>query len=234
MENLKRKIKRKATLFQIGGYRPSGELTSSIFGKVNLSLPNEEWPYSNNKPMIPLCQINITQLPYIPELLKDIEMITLFIDSDELPDNNPNGQKWCLRAYKCIKDLVPILNVPYESNIMVFEMKPSLIEEDYPCWDDFVEELNKQNIPITEEVNEFYDNHLNNVSGFKVGGWPTTIQSEIYWAPYNQHPVNPLFVFQIDSTEKGNWYWGDSGVGYFGRGTTSEGSNEWVIEWQCF
>ncbi|WMT43292.1 DUF1963 domain-containing protein [Paenibacillus sp. D2_2] len=234
MEILKRKIMRQATLLQIGGFRPSGELTSSIFGKVNVSLPNEEWPSSNNKPMIPLCQINIIQLPYIPVSLKDIEMITLFIDSNDLPDNNPNGQKWCLRAYKYIKDLVPIQSVPYESNIKVFEMKPTLIEEDYPCWDDFVEELSKENIPVTVEINDFYNNHLNNVSGLKVGGWPTTIQSEIYWAPYNQHPVNPQFVFQIDSTDKGNWFWGDNGVGYIGRGTTIEGSNEWVIEWQCF
>lgn len=64
--------------------------------------------------------------------------------------------------------------------------------------------------------------------------WHTLIQSEIYWAPYNQHPAKPEYIFQIDSTEKGNWMWGDNGVGYFGRGTKEGHEDEWTIEWQCY
>ncbi|XEC96669.1 DUF1963 domain-containing protein [Paenibacillus tarimensis] len=234
MINLKDKFVRRATLMEIGGFKPTGDLTSSIFGKVNLSLPDEEWPHSNNKPMIPICQVNLVQLPYIPELLRDIEMITLFIDSEELPSNCPNGQTWCLRAYSDIKDLVPIKDQPIESSVKVFEMKPILVEEDYPHWEDFVNDLYKEHIEVTEEIKEYYERHFQNVPGFKIGGWPTLIQSEIFWAPYNQHPAEPKFAFQIDSTEKGNWYWGDSGVGYIGRGTSKGSTNEWVIEWQCY
>jgi hypothetical protein len=69
---------------------------------------------------------------------------------------------------------------------------------------------------------------------FKLGGWPTLIQSEIFWAPWNRHPAAPEYVFQIDSTGKGNWSWGDGGVGYFGRGTAPGKTDEWALAWQCY
>ncbi|HEX8776147.1 MAG TPA: hypothetical protein VF735_21435, partial [Pyrinomonadaceae bacterium] len=64
-------------------------------------------------------------------------------------------------------------------------------------------------------------------------GWPTLIQSEIYWAPWNKHPANPEYVFQINSEEKANWRWGDAGVGHFGRGT-GVAKNQWALSWQCY
>ncbi|MHC4974852.1 MAG: DUF1963 domain-containing protein, partial [Planctomycetota bacterium] len=73
-----------------------------------------------------------------------------------------------------------------------------------------------------------------NTPGFKLGGWPTLIQSEIFWAPWNRHPAAPEYVFQIDSTAKGNWSWGDGGVGYFGRGTAPGKTDEWALAWQCY
>jgi uncharacterized protein YwqG len=42
-----------------------------------------------------------------------------------------------------------------------------------------------------------------------------------------------IVVFQIDTTEKGNWQWGDAGVGYFGRRTAAGHEDEWAISWQC-
>ena len=60
------------------------------------------------------------------------------------------------------------------------------------------------------------------------------IQSELYWAPWNRHEAKPEYVFQIDSTEKGNWMWGDNGIGYFGRGTAPGKENEWVLVTQFY
>ena len=73
---------------------------------------------------------------------------------------------------------------------------------------------------------------LENVPGLKLGGWPTLIQSEIFWAPWNRHPASPEYVFQIDSDEKAQWAWGDAGVGYFGRGTAPGRRDEWALSWQ--
>lgn len=44
---------------------------------------------------------------------------------------------------------------------------------------------------------------LSNVAGTTLGGWPTLIQSEVFWGPSNEYPASPEHVFQIDSTEKG-------------------------------
>jgi len=235
LETIKDKVKRKATLMQIGGFKPDNDLSSSWFGKVMLCLPGEEWPTCNGKPLNALCQINLTQLPYVPELLSDLEFITVFISPENYPSDDPNGVNWCLRSYKKIGDLIPLKQIETNSSIKAFQMKGILIDEDYPGWDDFSNiQFKDSELELPEEIEENYWDHFNNISGFKIGGWPTLIQSEIYWAPYNQHPANPEYVFQIDSTEKGNWIWGDNGVGYFGRGIKEGHKDEWALEWQCY
>lgn len=233
LETIKDKVKRKATIMQIGGFKPDNNLSSSWFGKVMLCLPGEEWPSTNGKSMNALCQINLTELPYVPESLKDLEFITVFIGPDEYPNNDANGVNWCLRAYRNIENLVPLKQVATDSRIKPFQMKGILVEEDYPSWDDF-SNIEDSELELEEEIEEEYWDHFNNVEGFKIGGWPSLIQSEIYWAPYNQHPINPEYAFQINTTEKGNWMWGDNGIGYFGRGTNEGCMDEWAIEWQCY
>jgi len=176
-----------------------------------------------------LCQINLTELPFRPPRLVDLEFITVFIGPDELPiiGENTNGTNWCLRAYPSIAPLRPLECLQTSSPIKPFPMRPKIVEEDYPCWEDVPCE-------IPTEIDDEYHDLFGNVSGFKMGGWPSLIQGEIHWASWRNHPISPEYVFQIDSTEKGNWMWGDGGVGYFGRGTVSGRENEWAIDWQCY
>ena len=72
-----------------------------------------------------------------------------------------------------------------------------------------------------------------NQSGTTLGGWPTLVQAECDWGPFNRHPANPEFVFQIDTEPKAHWAWGDSGVGYLGRGIGAH-TNVWTLAWQCY
>jgi hypothetical protein len=58
-----------------------------------------------------------------------------------------------------------------------------------------------------------------------LGGWPTLIQSEISWG--KKHPAAPEYVFQINTTQKGNWMWGDNG-------TAKGRRDEWALDWQCY
>ncbi|WLQ16576.1 hypothetical protein O5O45_11655 [Hahella aquimaris] len=44
-------------------------------------------------------------------------------------------------------------------------------------------------------------------SGGKGEVWPSLIQSEIFWSPWNKHDAVPDYVFQIDTTRKGGWMW---------------------------
>lgn len=201
----------------------------SWFGKVDLSLPGETWPTHNNELLSPLAQINLTPFPFRPPHLSDVEIITVFINEAELPSSDePNGAGWCLRAYRSFADLIPLAK-PEElkSDLKAFPLKPAIIEIDYPCHEDV-------DIELPEELDDNYADHFKTIEGFKLGGWPFLIQSEIYWAPWNKHPAKPEYVFQIDSCEKGQWQWGDSGVGYFGRGTEPGHENTWTMSWQCY
>jgi uncharacterized protein YwqG len=226
LEQIKKQLRRKAVLLEIGGFKPVDDDKASWFGCVNFYSAGEDWPAFEGKPLHPLCQINLVEFPYRMKELEDIDFITVFI-SDDIPNDTPNGQGWCLRTYRSIDKLVPINKVATNSQIKSFQMRPKIIEEDYPCWEDIP-------IEIPEEIEENYYDIFSNVSGFKFGGWPTLIQSEIFWAPFNKHPIKPEFVFQIDSNEKANWFWGDNGAGYFARGTTPGKENEWAFSCQCY
>lgn len=226
-EEFGNKIKKSAIRFQVGGFRPTESLTASWFGKVTVAKDGESWPESNGNPMIPICQLNLSELSQRPENLQNIELITLFIDSENLPDDQPNGERWLLRTYSSIKELkqieIPAVDFPIRS----FQLKPGGLENDFPCFEDCP-------IEIPEEFDDNYYDLFPNLEGLKIGGWPTLLQSEILWAPFNQHPAEPEFVFQIDSEEKGNWNWGDNGVAYIGRGTKPGHKNEWTFSWQCY
>lgn len=227
LEDLKQELARSGTQLEIGGFRPSDDPLDSWFGRVNVCAPGEAWPEFEGKPMHALCQINVRSLPIRPQGLADIDFIAVFIGPDELPIDTPNGERWCLRAYKSIDTLVPLAHRETQSRIKAFRMRPNTFHRDYPCWEDVP-------IDLPEDIDDSYYDHFENIRGFKLGGWPTLIQAQIFWAPWNKHPASPEFVFQIDSTEKGNWMWGDNGVGYFGRGTIPGKEDEWALAWQCY
>lgn len=229
-EEILEKIARKPTVFLVGGFRPDDDILSSWVGKVMVGKEGEEWPMSDGEPMIPLCQINLTRIPYKPDNLKDIEFITVFIDGEDLPcKDEPNGEKWCLRAYKKIDELIPIKSPQMDCYMRLkpFQLKPELVEADCPSWEDCP-------VEISEECDDDYHDIFINRDGLKVGGWPSLIQGEIFWAPLNRQPAKPEYVFQIDSLEKAGLFWGDTGCAYFGRGTTPGHEDTWHFTWQCF
>jgi hypothetical protein len=230
VDAVRAQLRRRAIHMEIGGFRPPEGPGGSWFGGVNLALPGEAWPTHNGKPMYALAQIDLTQLPFRPPRLDDVEMITIFIDDDLPTDHEPNGDGWCLRAYPDASALIPLAQVDTGSYIKPFPMRPRVIDEDYPNWEDVPIELSK-------DIRERYHDLFQTAEGLKLGGWPFLVQSEIYWGgggPWEEHPAQPEYVFQIDSTDKGSWMWGDSGLGYFGRGTRPGRTDEWALSWQCY
>jgi uncharacterized protein YwqG len=219
-------LRRRAIRMQVGGFRPPDSPLVSWFGRVNVALPGESWPASGGAPMHPLCQINVVELPFRPAGLEDVQMVTVFIGPSELPYETPNGVGWCLRAYQDVQALVPLEGAPRGSAIRAYPMRPEVVEEDFPCWEDV-------SIELPESVEERYDDLFPNAGGVKLGGWPSLVQSEIDGPPRDPQAA-PRYVFQIDSVEKAHWQWGDSGVGYFGRGSTPETSSDWFLSWQCY
>ena len=224
---VRERLRRRAIVFEVGGFRPSEDLFESWFGRVNVCTAGEAWPELDGKPMHALCQINLTTMPFRPPRLDDVEMLAVFIGPDVLAMDTPNGRNWCIRAYKQIAGLVPLGQRDTGSITKPFPMRSRVVEDDFPCWEDVPLEL-------PEEIADNYYDLFKNTSGFKLGGWPTLIQAEIYWAPWNKHPTAPEYVFQIDSEPKANWSWGNGGVGYFGRGTAEGKEDEWTCAWQCY
>ena len=227
LESAKEALRRRAIVLEIGGFRPPDDPLTSWFGRVNFAANGEDWPTTDGRPMRALCQINLTEMPFRPPRLDDVDFIAVFVGPDELPNDDANGTNWCLRAYPSLDSLKPLAHIETGTHIKQFPMRPEIVDEDYPNWEDV-------NVELDEDVADNYYDHFNNASGLKLGGWPTLVQSEIFWAPWNKHPASPQYVFQIDTTEKGNWMWGDNGVGYFGRGTSSNHENDWACEWQCY
>ncbi|RPI32459.1 MAG: DUF1963 domain-containing protein [Chloroflexota bacterium] len=214
---------------EIGGIRPSESLSASWFGRVLIGSVGERWPFFNQKPMLALAQVNVAGLPFRTPGFADIDFITVFIRSDRLPlPGEQNGTSWILRAYNSLANLVPLEPPNTDSFIKPFQMNPKVVDDDFPCFDDIP-------VYLRDRIrNAYQENQIKNTDSFKLGGWPTLIQSEIQWVPFNQHSSKPEYVFQIDSTEKGNWMWGDSGMGYFGRDTVEGHKDDWMLSWQCY
>ncbi len=217
---------RPVSLMQLGGFRPTDNPFASWFGRVRVSRPNESHPMHGGEPMLPLCQINCAELPYHPPSLADIRLLTVFIAPDELPMDTANGDGWLLRAYTEQDELIPIVTPEIASPIKAFPIRYELGAADYPCQEDAP-------VQVPDEYDDSYDDLFPNYERSKVGGYPTLIQGELYWSPYNRHPANPEYIFQINSEEKADWWWGDNGIGYFGRGTGTT-RDVWTMTWTCY
>ena len=215
-------IKRQAIVFAPLDKKPADD-HSSWMGKVTVARLGETWPEWNSKPMMPVCQLDLTQLELVPANLDDIALLTLFVAENDLPDGDQNGYRWLLRAYQDIDGLIPLTPPDAEFPIKPVALVPEEPADDFPCWEDVA-------VDVPEELDEEYYDLFENLDGIKIGGWPTLIQGEIYWP---QPEAQPQYVLQIDSLEESEWSWGDGGVAYIGRGTPAFARDVWVFDWQC-
>jgi hypothetical protein len=108
LEGLEAKLRKKASRIIVGGFRPPEAPDGSWFGRVRLAMPDEEWPADRGKPMLPLCQLNLTEMPFVPPNLNDVCLITVFISAISLSADAENGDGWQLRAYPSLDGWVQI------------------------------------------------------------------------------------------------------------------------------
>ena len=227
MELWRGKLARKASRMVFDQAEPATDSPCSWFGRITLGEPDEDWPRSKRRPMWPLLQIVVAELPVRPAALDGIALVRVYIDPKFYKRDTDHGQGWEVRASPTLEGLERIAEPKHGSKIWARRGRWELIEPDYPTSDDLPADF-----PETMR-DDYYDLGCENQYGTKVGGWPSNIQSEIWWAPWNKHPYNPEYVFQIDSDEENvNWMWGDAGVGYSGRGT-GEHRDRWAMSWQC-
>lgn len=225
LEYLREQLVRPAILFEPGGSDQSS--VGSFFGKVEVGARDETWPVHDGRPMIGLLQLNLDELVYRPPGTEDVRLLTFFVDSQGYPENTPNGQGWLIRTYKSLSALTPIKAPDVDFGVVSVPLGPPALVEDYPCFDDLEED-------IDDDLWDLFQDSYPTVPGVKLGGWPSLIQSEIFWAPFNRHPAEPQYVMQIDSLKEAKWQWGHDGCAYIGRGTSLGHKNDWTFDWQCF
>jgi uncharacterized protein YwqG len=216
---------RKASILQVGGFRPTFDPAASNFGMAPLGSPGEKWPTWDSKPLLFVCQMNLTTAPAVPPRLADIQLITFFVNPEFGILSEDNGKDWRLRAYKSLEGLA---RIPAPSDAPKvkkgFECRWEECE-DHPNYDD--SEL------VVPAGSRRPRTELENVARTKVGGYASTIQSEPWWGS-KPHPSEPKYCLQINSEEKAGLVWGDGGTIYLARGTAAGCEGQWFLDWQCF
>ncbi len=226
-------LRRQASIGQVAG--PTISRSGSLIGGVGVLGIGEAWPSYAGHPMAPVCQISIHELPACPAELADVDFICLYMALDPrgnyaLPDSTPNGEGWELRAYAHSQPLAELSDQVAVSPVRQSALSFTTLREDFPDWDDASTLLDRAGI---DRDHAWYRAEVGHAAeGIKVGGWPSLIQSEIFWAPWNRHPASPSFVMQIDSIPDIGLFWGDQGMLYLGRGDSAH-RDQWALEWQC-
>jgi Domain of unknown function (DUF1963) len=247
LETFTRLNSRRASVLELGGFRPTQEPTASHFGLQPLGLPSEDFPLDGQGvPLEFICQLNLTQAPFVPDILADVQLITFFVDAaGRFIEQACPPDSWCIRAYTSVEGLVPLKSpTRNEASIHGLSRKHGLSSKrgaearwseaiDHPVYDD----------PDLGIPTGFKAVHLQNLRRSKIGGYPSNIQHAVMWTEMmmNQDGVlfNPLegqvgFAFQIDSEAKVGLNWVDSGTVYVGRGLTDEIRDQWFVSCQFY
>jgi len=225
LREFKRLNTRRASIVQVGGFRPTGAPLATHFGLQPLGSIGESWPQSEGRPLLFVCQLNLTAAPFRPPLLEDIQLITFFAESSLTPKAKENGQDWRLFAYTSVEGLVPLVRPADAPKLRRGAECRWEVCDDHPNHDD----------PELQAL-EGFDNsdfELDNVARTKIGGYASTVQSEPWWG-YSDHPAKPAFCLQITGEEKTGLAWGDGGIVYLARGTAEGCKDQWFLDWQCY
>lgn len=226
-------IEKPCSSLNVGGFRPSGNLTSSCFGEIRASLQGEAWPEYNGEPLWPVCQLNLSDAPFVPAALADVAMLQVFVSGDFLSsdflvvnsrEKTPNSP-FFIRCYGSLEQLQRTQEPNHTSTFKAFEAQwTDEILTDYPTHD---------TMPIDFDalgIGEYYEQEgVEGVMATKLGGWPICIQSEPWW-DYRKEGREFEFALQVDSEPKANCWWGDAGTVYIARHKSNK--NLWAIDIQ--
>ncbi|MBU3089813.1 DUF1963 domain-containing protein [Clostridium gasigenes] len=219
-------LKRKATIFNTGGKRPTYDIGESWIGSIVWRSEGEEIPLDNNNvEMNPLATIFIKSKEYSPSDLDDIYLITIFMSDSFYRENIDfdNVYKYfVIRSYSKTEDIISCQWNNKHSK--PFPLVDKYVDDDYPGWDnggippDIFEKIcemeNSDSVDYFEDiVEEMYSQH-------KVGGYPCFCQSG-YWFGDGYE-----YVIQISSDDKAKFNIVHSGSFYF---YYNKQKNDWKV-----
>jgi hypothetical protein len=196
--------KRKTSVVQVGGFRPTLDPFATNFGMKPLALAGETWPESAGKPMLFICQLNLSSAPVIPDRLADIKLITFFVEPDTASLAEENGDNWCLRAYKSLDGLTP-LAVPPDA---------PKIKKGFECrWEETTDAK---------------------ATRTKIGGSGSYILSGPWWdyRAHPSAPVYCMQIKSEEKVGLAWGYADEAGTVYLARGTAEGSEDQWFLDIQ--
>lgn len=210
---------RKASIAQVGGFRPPEDRLTSWFGGPIDSLPNESIPSYQGEEMFQLLQVKIDELPIFPPELKNTKFLTVFFNNQDYPYEKPSGDGWLIREYDSLDGLQIVKQTDFQ--VKDFPIQWSLVADDAPDWENAWELVDLTEVNEDEALSDEFYERYKGYKNTKFGGFPYCIQHGI-----------PLknYIFQIDSDEKANWWWGDAGTAYFFK----DREGNWNWDMQCY
>jgi hypothetical protein len=196
-------VLRKASIASVERRKPYNGILSSQFGGPGVGKADEALPAFNGKDMFCLLQVNLRELPYVPNELHNIALIVIFFNRDFIPVGRSHGDGWLIREYQTFQglQLLPISNEI--SIVQNFPVRWSMVSDDtadiQTAW-----ALSKKSISDDNNMNEMIEK--GNYWFTKFGGFPCEINSKV-------NVEN--FVFQIRSEQKPKWMCDKNGILYF-------------------
>ena len=214
-QEIKKRLYRKATVFQTGGMRPQFTKEEPWIGAVHFYLPEEGIPLDqNDKPMRPLLQVNLGVLPFVSTIWGRTQMFTVFISRNFRPEDDDSSKHFCIREYEDVNVLVK-KEFDVDFLIKPFPMSYSLVEDDSPAWDSADVPVDVADAILEKEDGEdefdYFEDIWNGYSLTKVGGYASYIQGSLGF------PAGYEFALQIASDAKANLNIVDSGNFYFAK-----------------
>lgn len=212
---------RPAVFGEIGGEKPQKHnRASSWWGGNFLGRQDEVVPVCqrSGRLMHPLVQIRVDELPEALPTLSNLALLNIWVDLEDVPlDDMENGKGFVVRTYSAISDLVPIGPGYRESQkFPIFPLLWRSTALEQPSWDDIAFKI-PSSVARSNDSKWFFESQYvietdkyRGACPVKLGGWPTWIQGENW-------PDKAELCLQIDSTDKGRFYVGDSGSFYLFR-----------------
>ena len=259
IQELRQKIARPCTAFETGGFRPTESKRENWIGRVFLCKPEEaEKPVTDNdgKLLYPLAQFYLPDLPHVPEQLRHVTWLTVFM-AEEIPEMDKvrvkrgdmvfreyvgrQGKGWLIREYTADDELVRYDYPPApDGSPKPFPLKPVSVEQDFPIWDGggLDADLEDEICDLEGDYGESHDaDHLDYYTDIgdehdyrhKFGGYPSFCQSGICRNQGGRLLMgdgNFEFVFQISSDEKACFNVIDNGSLLFSR---NPDNGEWAL-----
>lgn len=105
--------------------------------------------------------INLTQIPFVPEAVKDMKAIALFLSPNFAKDLSNLSGNFCIREYDSLEALVPNEMSFTFPSLKPFPLIPKLVTDEFPQWDteDFPNNMQGRILELenTNEIDYYED-----------------------------------------------------------------------------